>query len=367
MDTLQINVFEQIGAQSEDFLFVFDLKSLNFRYLNGSFQKIWQLPSEPFLIKPSSILDTIHKDDKKDVYEFCKAFREHKRHGKIDFRILLAGQPELWASLTLYFIESDKDSFFAAGIVANESARKRNEFQMLKINAKKNAMLEILSHDLTGPIGMVQMMASAIQKSVKEEDNDRIVTWSTLIQDICKRNIKLIRDLVNQEFLESSEIDLILERVDLVWEIGETINTYKNAETDMLKRFIFNSSEDKLYVRIDSLKFLQVINNLISNAIKFTRDHGTITIELKKKEGFFIVTVEDDGVGIPEKYLPSLFDKFTPARRKGLKGEETTGLGMSTIDLIVKLHKGKVWCESKEGVGSKFFVEIPDPHPSLKN
>jgi two-component system sensor histidine kinase VicK len=360
MEIITIDIFEQIGNQSENVYFLFDVEQQSFKYLNSSFIKIWKVPVENFLNKPSLILNTIHKDEKKDVYEFCKAFKEHKRKNSIDFRILLPDKQESWVSLTLYPIQKGGNFRYAAGVVVDESLRKKNEFQMLKINAKKDAMLEILSHDLTGPIGIVQMMASAISKSVREEDNEQVAKWSMVIQDICQRNIKLIRELVNQEFLESSQMALILERVDLVWEINETLNIYKNAESEILKTFIFNCEEEKLYVNIDSLKFMQVINNLISNAIKFTNEKGIITVELKKLQDSILCTVADNGIGIPEKYMPNLFDKFTPARRVGLKGEDTLGLGMSIIQLIVNLHQGKVWCESEEGKGTKFFVEIPD-------
>jgi two-component system sensor histidine kinase VicK len=360
MENTPIDIFEQIGNQSDYFYFLFDLEKQCFKYLNGAFSKIWNVPIEDYLDKPSSILNSIHKDEKKDVYEFCKAFKEHKRINSVEFRISLPQGQESWVSLTLYPIFEEGIFRYAAGTVVNENSRKINELQMLKINAKKNAMLEILSHDLTGPIGVVKMMASAISKSVKEEDNERVAKWSLLIQDICQRNIRLIRQLVNQEFLESSQMALILERVDLVWEISETINIYKDAESEISKTFIFNCVDEKLFVNIDSLKFMQVINNLISNAIKFTHDKGVITVELKKLPSSILCIVEDNGIGIPEKHIPNLFDKFTPARRVGLKGEETLGLGMSIIQLIVNLHQGKVWCESTEGIGTKFYVEIPD-------
>jgi two-component system sensor histidine kinase VicK len=363
MKNTPIDIFEQIGNQSEDFYFLFDLRDRVFKYFNNSFSEIWQVAMKDFLDKPALILNTIHKDERKEVYEFCKAFREHKRTGYKEFRILLPDGKESWVSLTLYAIKEEEKFRFAAGVVVNESLRKKNEFQMLKINAKKNAMLEILSHDLTGPIGLVQMMASAINKNIAGADNERISKWSVLIQEICERNIKLIRELVNQEFLESSEMDLVVERVDLVWEIEETISMYKHAENELLKTFIFNCKQDKLFVYIDSLKFMQVINNLISNAIKFTPDNGTIKIDLIKLDHSILCTVEDNGIGIPDKHLPVLFEKFTPARRQGLKGEETLGLGMSIIQLIVNLHQGKVWCESKEGYGTKFYVEIPDLSP----
>lgn len=109
------------------------------------------------------------------------------------------------------------------------------------------------------------------------------------------------------------------------------------------------------------MKFIQVITNLVSNAIKFTQDDGTISIHVEDKEdtGTLLITIEDNGIGIPDKYHASLFDKFTKARRPGLRKEPTIGLGMSIIKTIIEWHNGKIWFESEENKGTTFYLEIP--------
>ena len=89
---------------------------------------------------------------------------------------------------------------------------------------------------------------------------------------------------------------------------------------------------------IDELKFIQAINNLVSNAIKFTQQDGTIEISIKEEQDHVLITVSDNGIGIPEKHHELLFDKFTSARRRGLRGESSHGLGMSIIKTIVEWH-----------------------------
>jgi two-component system sensor histidine kinase VicK len=138
------------------------------------------------------------------------------------------------------------------------------------------------------------------------------------------------------------------------------VEQYKAAENDIAKVFIFDAVEDEIFVEIDEYKFNQVLNNLISNAIKFTADGGTITIRIVKGESNVLITVADNGIGIPEKYHANLFKKFTKARRPGLKGEPSVGLGMSIIKTIVEWHGGKIWFESKVGEGSTFYIEMPE-------
>ena len=104
---------------------------------------------------------------------------------------------------------------------------------------------------------------------------------------------------------------------------------------------------------------MQVINNLISNSIKFTHDGGIISVSIEDKQDTVLFTVADNGIGIPAKYHDKLFDKFTKARREGLKGEPSTGLGMSIIKTIVEWNDGKIWFDSKENEGTTFYIELP--------
>ncbi len=104
---------------------------------------------------------------------------------------------------------------------------------------------------------------------------------------------------------------------------------------------------------------MQVINNLISNALKFTPDGGSITISISEKDGIILISVADTGVGIPQKFHATLFDKFPESRRTGLKGEPSVGLGMSIIKTIVEWHHGEIWFESEENKGSTFYIRLP--------
>ncbi|MDB5120333.1 MAG: phosphate regulon sensor protein PhoR [Sphingobacteriales bacterium] len=104
---------------------------------------------------------------------------------------------------------------------------------------------------------------------------------------------------------------------------------------------------------------MQVINNLISNAIKFTADDGVIEVDIKDQQQTVMIAVRDNGIGISEDMHPYLFDRFTKAIRTGLRGEEPVGLGMSIIKTIIELHNGTIYFESKENEGSIFFIETP--------
>ena len=112
-------------------------------------------------------------------------------------------------------------------------------------------------------------------------------------------------------------------------------------------------------MNLDESKFMQIINNLMTNALKFTKDDGIISLSVKEQHYSVLFTFSDNGIGIPKQFHTSIFEKFTEARRKGLKGEPTGGLGLSIVKLIVEWHKGKIWFESEEGRGVTFHFTVP--------
>ncbi|MDJ1506109.1 HAMP domain-containing sensor histidine kinase [Xanthocytophaga agilis] len=230
-----------------------------------------------------------------------------------------------------------------------------------KYSNKKNAILHILSHELAGPLGTIQSLSSLTISRLKEYNDEDLIRVVSLISQTSKHSLKLIRDFVEQEFLESSEVDVVKGRVDLVQKTRELIEQFQHTPQQKLLTFQFTSSDPSIYVAIDEVKFILAITNLVSNSIKFTPEGGLIAVHIEDQpeSDSVLVRVEDNGIGIPEKYHSSLFDKFTKARRPGLHNEPTTGLGMSIIKTIVEWHQGKIWFESQEGKGTTFFVQIP--------
>jgi two-component system sensor histidine kinase VicK len=134
---------------------------------------------------------------------------------------------------------------------------------------------------------------------------------------------------------------------------------FLHSAREIKKEFQFTYSDEQIYAEIDSMKFLQIINNLISNALKFTGNNGIIKVHLEELENTVLITVTDNGIGIPKKLQPFLFTKYTKAGRTGVDGEESVGLGMWIVKSLTEAHGGRVWFESEEKTGSKLYVEIP--------
>ncbi len=371
-------VLTQVAARSRQVYFMYDVEAHKLRYLNPAAGKLWQVPPQSLPDEPEKLLKMVHPQDLALLEQHYQILLDESgpllpversvaeiaapAAKPLEFRLRLPGDTIRWICLTVYSIQREKQ-LLLAGYAEDITARKEYLEVTLKFNAKKNAMLEILSHELAAPFANIQGLVTLLEHSVSEgETVEELIRY---IRENAKKGSDLIHNFVDAEFLESSRVVLQKERTDLVARFHTMLEDYQRAEGLIAKQFMLSSSAPSIYLSVDTFKFMQAINNLISNAIKFTPDNGRIEVSIEERLGeatgasTILISVADDGIGIPVQLQPVLFDKFTKARRPGLRGEKTTGLGMSVIKTIVELHQGRVWFQSKEGEGTTFYVEVP--------
>jgi two-component system sensor histidine kinase VicK len=347
----------QMNDVSDEVCFIYDTNENRFEYVNEAFKFITKRECKELFENPETLFEIIHKEDIEYVKNAFKGLLKKKTNSLLNFRICWSDTTERWIRLKVYPIVKGNKITYLTGAGEDDTARKTSIFNMQTVNGWKNANLEILSHDLRGPLGAVQMLTSVIDKKIP--DNPELQKLTKMIADISKRNIDLIQTLLKKEFLATAAVEISKERLDVVWEINQAMDIYLKAQGNIQKQIRFTHSHENVFAEVDSMKFLQIINNLISNAIKFTDDNGDIKVHLEKLEATFIVTVEDNGIGIPKSLKPIIFKKYTKAGRKGIKGEESVGLGMWIVKTLTEDHSGRVWFESEPRKGTTFYVEIP--------
>jgi two-component system sensor histidine kinase VicK len=347
----------EMNDLADEVYFIFDTDESRFEYVNQAFKEITKIEMMELFENPKHLFKIIHKEDLSYIKRAFKFLRTKKTKSLLDFRICRPDKTERWIRLKVYPIVKENRIAYLTGTAEDDTARKSSVFNMQKINGWKNANLEIVAHDLRGPIGTVQMLSSVIGK--EDPGNAEVQELAKMIEDISERNIVLIQSLLTRDILDTAEAELSLERLDVVWEIRQATDIYLKAQKNIKKNITYTHSHDQIYAGLDSMKFLQIVNNLISNAIKFTHDNGYIKVHIEKLDKTFLLTVKDDGIGIPKNLQPALFKKYTNAGRTGVKGEKSIGLGMWIVKTLTELHKGKVWFESEPKKGSTFYIEIP--------
>ncbi|MGY2134944.1 sensor histidine kinase [Hymenobacter sp. HD11105] len=243
------------------------------------------------------------------------------------------------------------------------SAQKAYQAHGDAFNTRKNAALEILSHDLSGSFALVQQIAEFLRQELPAPAHSRVPDMLRVLETTSHSSLKLIRDLVAVEFLASANTDLKWDRVEVGTVLREPLDQLQQGQGLLGYHFTYSLPAQPVYALLDVHKFTQVVTNLVSNAFKFTPDGGQVSVTVEPCPGGVRVQVRDTGIGIPAALLPRLFERFTPARRPGLRGEPTIGLGLMLCKTIVEWHQGTLSVASTEGQGSTFTVEIPQAGP----
>ncbi|HEX8546584.1 MAG TPA: HAMP domain-containing sensor histidine kinase [Cytophagaceae bacterium] len=355
-------VLQKITQDSEKIIFHYDLKDQGCLTVLGDFVDVWGIKLKDVDFHPDLLLDSVFIEDKEDVKDMISLLASMPYAANMEFRIVNGDQSlrTMYASLSSN-VGEDGSVDWIGGLVEDISARRLYEENTYEYSARKNSVLEILKHDLSGQVAMVKNIAELLFEKAKAPEQDSLALQKKigLIRDISKQSIDFIMEITKDEYTSSVEMPLNITRFDIVKRICDVIDTYKLSQPIIGKKFDFSYSNKIIMVELDDVKFIQAINNLISNALKFTSEDGEIIVRIEDREDQLFLSIQDDGIGIPKEFHDSLFERYTMARRPGLKGEKTMGLGMSIVKTMIERHQGKIWFESQENVGTTFYIEVP--------
>lgn len=241
----------------------------------------------------------------------------------------------------------------------NMCALQASREQLAQLNAQKDRLMSVLSHDLRSPftsiLGFCEILLSEAE-TLSASERSEFVTY---IQRAAEQQLGLLNKLLDWSRLETGRIRLDVRDVDLTTITSNCVNAHLGVA---LKKSITLQSTltSPMMTRADDTMLSQVFNNLLSNALKFTPAGGTISIEaLPPDDNAWIIAVKDTGAGIPPEDLGKLFKVEEKYTRRGLRGEEGTGLGLSVVAEILKKHSGSVSVESKVGTGTTFTILLP--------
>jgi len=241
------------------------------------------------------------------------------------------------------------------------SALKNNylfEFERAKrADQLKSAFLANMSHEIRTPLNAIVGFSSLISDPDIPESEK--VDFEGQIQRNSDYLLSLIEDIIDLSKIESNQLTVNLEEVDVVPFINQLTQTFQLAVLpEKNVRIISNLNLPKILVNIDKVRLEQILRNLISNAIKFT-ENGTIEVSCKKDRDYFIFSVKDSGIGIDKEHQEIIFDRFMKIDNNKQKLYRGTGIGLFLSKQLVEMFNGKIWVESEAGKGSNFCFTIP--------
>ncbi|MGB3639397.1 MAG: response regulator [Rivularia sp. (in: cyanobacteria)] len=226
-----------------------------------------------------------------------------------------------------------------------------------QIERMKNEFASVVSHELRTPLtsihGSLGMLSTDLIPMCSE-NGKRLVQIAT---DSTERLVRLINDILDIERIESGKITMSKKICDLTELMQQAINIVQPlADKAQVKLSVENSP---LQIPVDADRFIQILTNLLSNAIRFSFSGDTVAITVVEQDSEILFMLKDTGRGIPQDKLNIIFERFQQVDSSDSRSHEGTGLGLAICRSIVEMHGGKIWAESIMGVGSTFYFTLP--------
>lgn len=347
-------------------------------WYGGGFLRMIGYTEEQFENELQSKCDYVHPDDIERTVEIMEKSRETGEDTAAEGRIVTRDGKIKILTMTFSYVSAKdswdgKDSFYSIGIdITKEREEQERQktalqdaYQAARVaNAAKTNFLSSMSHDIRTPMNAIMGMAAIAQANL--ECPDKIQDCLNKINTSSRHLLSLINEVLDMSKIESGKINISLEQISLPDMIGAVMDMCLpliNGKHQQFQMSIGHINHEHVIADGDRLR--QVLMNLISNAVKYTPEGGTITLRINeqyspnpKKSQYEFICI-DTGIGISEEFLPHIFEPFSRAEDSRISKIQGTGLGMAITENIVRMMNGTIGVESKIGTGSKFTVSVP--------
>lgn len=293
-----------------------------------------------------------------------------------DLRSLITEVPELtidsqdengeYISLRVRFALIRRESGFISGLVAvlhdtTEQDKEERERRLFVSN---------VSHELRTPLTSVKSYLEALDDGALSEPVAPDFVKVSLNET--NRMMRMVTDLLSLSRIDNETSQLDIELTNFTAFITFILNRFdkiKSQSQEDTKKYelIWEYPITPIWVEIDTDKMTQVIDNILNNAIKYSPDGGKIKVGMKTTDAQLIISISDEGLGIPKKDLPRIFDRFYRVDKARSRAQGGTGLGLAIAKEIVKQHKGFIWAKSEYGKGSTFTIVLPYDKDAIKD
>jgi signal transduction histidine kinase len=232
-----------------------------------------------------------------------------------------------------------------------------NNSELTKLNNEKNNLIGILSHDLRAPANNIQGLTSMFQMENKELPETQINLLGKIKSEAFRLNL-MIDKILDIRKIDRHEINIKFEKLDLGSTTNSVIESFNEKAKAKNINLILNQVNSNLNISADEIYLKQVIENLMSNALKFSNKESSIHITIRDDNKKAILEIRDEGPGISKDDMKIMFGKFQRLTAKPTAGENSTGLGLSIVKKYMNEMNGSVRCESELDKGTKFFIEF---------
>ena len=311
----------------------------------------------------------VERDDalNQNILELLKIEEEY------ELRELITQSPELmiysqnlngeYISLRVRFALIRRESGFISGLVAVLHDTTEQE----KEERERRLFVSNVSHELRTPLTSVKSYLEALDEGALTEPVAPDFIKVSL--DETNRMMRMVTDLLHLSRIDNETSHLDVELINFTAFITFILNRFdkmKSQDEEKKYELMRDYPITSVWIEIDTDKMTQVIDNILNNAIKYSPDGGKITVNMKTTDDQMILSISDQGLGIPKEDLPKIFDRFYRVDKARSRAQGGTGLGLAIAKEIIKQHKGFIWAKSEYGKGSTFTIVLPYDKDAVK-
>lgn len=231
--------------------------------------------------------------------------------------------------------------------------------ELERVNKNYIRIMRVMAHDLRNPLSGMTGLAAMLYEEDEFDDDTRHML--KLIETTGLHSMEMINELLKTGLADENE-KVAMQSLDISSLLYDSIELLQFKANDKQQQIVFEGNNSPIIAEINHEKIWRVVNNLIVNAIKFSYPNGTIKVGITQKGQNVLISVADNGIGIPPDQREAVFEMFTPAKKTGTDGEQPFGLGLSISKRIVEMHKGRIWFGDNIGGGTIFYIELPLTH-----
>ena len=303
----------------------------------------------------------------KSILELLKIEDEY------ELRDLITQIPELiidsqdangeYLSLRVRFALVRRESGFISGLVAVLHDTTEQE----KEERERRLFVSNVSHELRTPLTSVKSYLEALDEGALSEPVAPDFIKVSL--DETNRMMRMVTDLLHLSRIDNATSHLDVELINFTAFITFILNRFdqiRGQDEEKKYELVRDYPITSVWIEIDTDKMTQVIDNILNNAIKYSPDGGKITVTMKTTDDQMILSISDQGLGIPKQDLPRIFDRFYRVDRARSRAQGGTGLGLAIAKEIIKQHDGFIWAKSEYGKGSTFTIVLPYDKDAVK-
>lgn len=260
-------------------------------------------------------------------------------------------------TLRIRFALNRRESGFISGLIAVLHDATEQE----KEERERRLFVSNVSHELRTPLTSVKSYLEALDDGALTESV--APSFIKVSLDETNRMMRMITDLLSLSRIDNQTSHLDVELTNFTAFMNYILDRFDQIQsqqsTNKVYEIIRDYPDKSVWIEIDTDKMTQVIDNILNNAIKYSPDGGKVTVTMQTTDTQLILSISDQGLGIPKKDLPLIFDRFYRVDKARSRAQGGTGLGLAIAKEIVKQHKGFIWANSKEGEGSTFTIVLP--------